>query len=75
MDLRRLARTLTAQGRLARWIVSLLPIGILIAINVIAPDYMKPMFTHTSGLIMLTVGAISIVAGSIVIGRIVEIDV
>jgi tight adherence protein B len=75
MDLRRLARTLTAQGRLARWIVSLLPIGILIAINVIAPDYMKPMFTHTSGLIMLTVGAISIIAGSFVIGRIVEIDV
>jgi tight adherence protein B len=74
-DLRRLTQTLTAQGRLARWIVSLLPILLLIAIEVISPKYLKPMFTHTSGLIMLTFGAVMIVAGSIVIGRIVDIDV
>ena len=43
-ELRRLVRTLTAQGRLARWIVSLLPVGLLLVISILNPDYMKPMF-------------------------------
>jgi tight adherence protein B len=74
-ELRRLVRILTAQGRLARWIVSLLPVGLLILITLISHNYMKPLFTHTSGLIMLTVATIMIIVGSIVIGRIVDIEV
>jgi tight adherence protein B len=74
-ELRRLVRTLTAQGRLARWIVSLLPILLLIAIAVISPGYMHPMFTHTSGLVALTVGVFMIVTGSLVIGKLVDIEV
>jgi tight adherence protein B len=74
-ELRRLVRTLTAQGRLARWIVSLLPVLLLIAIAVISPDYMHPMFTHTSGLVALTVGVFMIVTGSLVIGKLVDIEV
>jgi tight adherence protein B len=73
--LRRLVRTLTAQGRLARWIVSLLPIALLFLITLVNHDYLKPLFTHTSGLVVLVLGGIMIVAGSVVIGRIVDIDV
>ena len=36
-ELRRLVRTLTAQGRLARWIVSFLPVGCCVAIAIIRP--------------------------------------
>jgi tight adherence protein B len=74
-ELRRLVSTLTAQGRLARWVVSLLPVGLLAAIEVVNPTYVKPMFTHTSGLAALTVGVVMIVAGSVVIGRVVDIEV
>jgi tight adherence protein B len=74
-ELRRLIRTLTAQGRLARWIVSLLPILLIIAIGLISPDYMHPMFTHTSGLMALFFGACMIAAGSVAIGKIVDIEV
>jgi tight adherence protein B len=71
--LRRLIRSLTAQGRLSRWIVSFLPVGLLLAISALNPTYMKPLFTHTSGRIALTLGVIMIVTGSLVIKKIVDI--
>jgi tight adherence protein B len=74
-EIRRLIRSLTAQGRLARWVVSFLPVGILLAIEVVNPEYMKPMFSHASGLVALAIGLVAIVSGSVVIGRIVDIEV
>lgn len=74
-ELRRLIQTLTAQGRLARWIVSALPIGLILAILALNPGYLSPMFHHTAGLVALMIGALMIVAGSVVIGRIVDIEV
>jgi tight adherence protein B len=74
-ELRRLVRTLTAQGRLARWVVSLLPVALLILISTINSTYMKPMFTHASGKAMLTIAALMIIAGSVVIGKVVDIKV
>ena len=74
-ELRRLVRTLTAQGRLARWVVSGLPVVLLLAIEVENPAYVRPMFTHTIGLIVLMFGIVMIVLGSVVIGRIVDIEV
>ena len=73
--LRRLVHTLTAQGRLSRWIVSALPVGLLLLISAINPTYMKPLFHHTSGKVILAIGAIMIVAGSLVIKKIVEIKI
>jgi len=74
-EVRRLIRTLTAQGRLARWIVSLLPILLLIGIAIISPSYLRPMFTHTGGLVALVLGGFMIAAGSVIIGKIVDIEV
>ncbi|MDP9308693.1 MAG: VWA domain-containing protein [Actinomycetota bacterium] len=73
--LRRLVRGLTAQGRLSRWIVTFLPVGLLLVITAINPTYMKPLFTHTSGRLVLAVGVLMIVAGSLVIKKIVDIKV
>jgi tight adherence protein B len=74
-ELRRLVRTLTAQGRMARWIVSLLPVVLLGAIMLINPGYMNPMFTNSTGRALLFVSALFIVSGSLVIKRIVNIKV
>jgi tight adherence protein B len=73
--LRRLVRGLTAQGRMSRWVVSLLPVGLLLIISALNPTYMKPLFTHTSGRIMLAFAATMIVSGSLVIKKIVDIKV
>jgi tight adherence protein B len=74
-ELRRLVRTLTAQGRLSRWIVSFLPLGLLLAILAINPGYVKPLFTHGSGRVLLALAAFMVILGSFVIGRIVRIKV
>ena len=39
-ELRRLARTLTAQGRMARWILTALPIGVFVMLLLINKEYL-----------------------------------
>jgi tight adherence protein B len=74
-ELRRMVQTLTAQGRLTRGIVSALPIGLLGIITVVNPDYVKPLFTEPGGHVVLAIAAVLVVAGSLVIKRIVDIKV
>jgi tight adherence protein B len=74
-ELRRTVRTLTAQGRLSRWVVSLLPVFLGVVITIINPGYMHPLFSSTVGKIFLVVAAIMVVSGSLVIKRIINIKV
>jgi tight adherence protein B len=73
--LRRLVKTLTAQGRMARWIVSALPVALLAIISILNPAYMSPLFHKTAGQGLLALAAIMIVSGSLVIRKIVNIRV
>jgi tight adherence protein B len=73
--LRRLVRTLTAQGRMARWIVSALPVALLLVISIINPAYSRPLFDRTAGQIILFIAAVMVISGSLVIRRIVNIRV
>jgi len=73
--LHRLVRTLTAQGRLGGWVVSLLPVGLIFALNVINPNYLDPLVETGSGKVLLAIGASCVVAGMFVIRRIVDIKV
>ena len=74
-DLRRLVRTLTAAGRASRWIVSALPVALLLAIEILNPAYLHPLFAHTSGRILLVFAAVLVISGSLVIKKIVNIKV
>ena len=74
-DLRRLVKTLTAQGRMARWVLSLLPLFLLIVISLLNPTYMQPLFSSTFGRLSLMFATGMVVAGSLVIKRIVNIKV
>ena len=38
-ELRRLIQTLTAQGRMSRWIITALPIALLVFVSVLNPGY------------------------------------
>ena len=75
MDLRRLVKTLTAQGRMARWIVSLLPVVLFFLIFIINRDYLRPLWTETAGIVGLVLGGIMIIIGSLAIKKIVNIKI
>jgi tight adherence protein B len=75
LELRRLVRTLTAQGRLAGGILSALPVLLLLGISLINPQYVSPLFHNIIGIIALGVAAVMVATGAIVIRKIVNIDV
>jgi len=77
-------RTLTAQGRMSGWIISLLPIGlsgILFALN---PDYMGSLWAVDEpilfgvlpcGWLIIAIGLIAMLLGVVAIRKIVDIEV
>jgi tight adherence protein B len=75
MELRRLVRVLTAQGRLARWILTLLPIALFLILLVISTEYLQPLWQKTAGIIGLIAAAILVTLGSQIIKKIVNIKV
>ena len=74
-EVRRLVHTLTAQGRMARWILTALPIVTGLGLFLIQPQVMRPMLEATGGQIGLVIAAFMVAAGSMVIQRIVDIKV
>jgi Flp pilus assembly protein TadB len=74
-EIRRLVRTLTAQGRMARWILTALPVFLTAFLWLVHPEVMAQFFTSSGGQVALAVAALMVAAGSVLIQRIVEIDV
>ena len=74
-ELRRLVRTLTAQGRMARWILTALPIGLTLFLWFVHPDIMGAFFGSSGGQAALLVAVLMVAAGSLIIQRIVDIEV
>jgi tight adherence protein B len=74
-ELRRLVSTLTVQGRMSRWIVSGLPVALVGLLSIINPHYLHPLVATLGGKILLGVAAGLVVAGSLVIKKIVDIKV
>jgi tight adherence protein B len=74
-EVRRLAKTLTAQGRMARWILSVIPIVLGALMYVTSPQLMRPFLANGGGQVALVFAALLVVAGSFWIKKIVEIDV
>jgi len=74
-ELRRIVHTLTAQGRMSRWVVTALPVALLLIITAINPSYMKPLYVTSTGHTLLVLAAFMLVIGSLVIKRIVDFKV
>jgi tight adherence protein B len=74
-DLRRLLRTLTAQGRMARWILSLLPVGAAAILLLLQPTAVLPLFQTHPGQLALVVATVLVITGSLVIQKLVTIKV
>jgi tight adherence protein B len=74
-DVRRLVKTLTTQGRAARWVLTALPVALLLLLSLINPDYVYPLYHSTAGQALLAIAIVMIVTGGMLIGRIVDIKV
>jgi tight adherence protein B len=72
---RRMIQTLTAQGRMSRWVLTAIPIALLAFITVINPTYVHPLYHEPLGQFLLVLAGLMIFSGSIVIKRIVDIKV
>jgi tight adherence protein B len=74
-------RTLTAQQRMSGYVVAGLPIGLVVILSLIAPKFMEPMFDDPSvlgipvGVIILFIGGLMMLAGFLMIRKIVDIEV
>jgi tight adherence protein B len=68
-------RTLTAQGRYSGYLVAFLPVGIMITLNFINPEFMQPLFTETIGRVLLIIGAVMMAIGFFAIRKITDIKV
>lgn len=74
-EIRRLARTLTVQGRMARWILTVLPAVLALVMLVLMPTITKPLFESTGGQLALVFAALLVAVGSFWIQNIIEIEV
>ncbi len=74
-DVRRLITTLTAQGRMSRWVLTALPVALGLVLLVIGHGYLAPLAQTAVGRSITVFALLLVTAGSSWIGRIVEIDV
>lgn len=68
-------RSLTAQGRMSGWVISLLPVGLLVIITLINPEHTSLLWRSTMGLVMLGAGVVSQFIGIMVIKKVVNVDI
>jgi tight adherence protein B len=74
-ELRRMVRTLTAQGRFSQLVLTAMPVGSLLFLTVAYNDYVHPLYHTTAGHIVLGLAAVLLVCGALAIRKIVSFKV
>ena len=67
--------TLTAESKMSARILSLLPLGVFILINLINREFMAPMLATNTGVLMFVLAAISVMMGYWMMMKIADIDI
>ena len=75
MRVERKVRTLTAQGRLQGFVVSLMPVILCVIMTIMKPNLMIPFLTSLNGIICLLVASVMVFLGWLIIRKIVTIKV
>ena len=74
MDIRRLVRVLTAQGKFSSVVVALVPVGIFIFLLLVNPSHLDPLFHETIGQIGMISAVLMTFLGFYIIRRIITIE-
>lgn len=75
IEIKREITTLTASKRSEAKILTFMPVGLVIILNLIAPQYMKPMYETTLGKVCMAFGMMLITANYFIGKRIINIDI
>ncbi len=65
-------RSLTAMGRMSAYTLIGLPLFLMFAISVINPGYLSPLFHTSAGHMLLMIGVVMMIVGSLLIKKIVS---
>ena len=68
-------RTLTAQGRMSGWIISLLPFFLAMAVFTINPEHMSALVSNPIGIFMIVLALIMEGMGIMFVRKIINIEV
>ncbi len=74
-EVRRLVKSLTSQGQLTRWILTAIPVALMLLLTAVSAEYMDPLLHGGTGHALLILAALLVTAGSLSIKRIVDIKV
>jgi tight adherence protein B len=74
MDVRRLVRVLTTQGKFSSWVVAGVPVGVALFLLATNPGYLDPLFHRLIGQIAGIAAIVMALSGFYVIRRIVAIE-
>jgi tight adherence protein B len=74
MDIRRLVKVLTAQGKFSSWVIALVPVGILVFLLLVNPSHLDPLIHETVGQVASVSAVLMMILGFYVIRRIITID-
>jgi tight adherence protein B len=67
--------TLTSESKMSARILSALPVVVFVLINLINPDFMKPMLSSTTGIIVFVSAAFMVMLGYFTMMKIADIDI
>jgi tight adherence protein B len=73
--LRRQVASLSAEGKLSGYILGGMPIAMLIYMQLVRPEYVKPLFTTMAGYGFLAAAAFLLLFGGFIMSRIVKVEV
>jgi tight adherence protein B len=73
--LRAQVQTLTVQGRMTRWILTLAPLALAALFWLVSPNYLAALTDNSTGMAMIGIAVVLSVVGSVWLKQIVEIEV
>jgi tight adherence protein B len=68
-------RSLTAQGRMSGWFITLIPIVVAVVLYLISPNYFRPMTENLIGWLMLSSAAVLLLIGNLLIRKAVRVEI
>jgi tight adherence protein B len=74
MDIRRMVKVLTAQGKFSSWVIAAVPVGILIFLLLVNPSHLDPLVHRTLGQAASVAAVLMMILGFYVIRKIVTIE-
>jgi tight adherence protein B len=68
-------RTMTAEGRVSAWVLSMLPFAVFVAIFISNPNFLDPLLEEDLGHNLLAIGIALQIIGAFWVSRLIDIDV